>query len=412
VRRPLEAAKASGLVVVELLNPTGLYDFAPLWGFSWEHFTRRGDVWVGVTVKPVAAATLRRFDPVRYAPLSFSYTQQPDCRPVPPREGSPGASDPRVNPPDAENGLGWDVTAQVGALLRSSSKENPLLDLAPRHIVAAGYSQTGGYVTTFANALHRVLRLGDGAPVFDGYLNAAGANAAPINQCAEALASDDPRRSVLPRDVPFVMAMTESDFNRQPALRRADSDDPRDVFRLYEIAGSGHAGPFAAGVPTAADLAIAGFAAPADGLCFEARGDFPVGLAFNAVWQQYGELLRAQIPMASLPRIETDGTHRALRDANGNALGGWRLPQLDLPLATYAGSGTPRDDSARARTACELTGVMQPFSPAQLQALYRTRNDYLGEFRSLVDQAVTDRRLTTEDGEALKKQPASALPAF
>jgi hypothetical protein len=116
--------------------------------------------------------------------------------------------------------------------------------------------------------------------------------------------------------------------------------------------------------------------------------------------------------MASQPRRDTDGTHRALRDATGNALGGWRLPQLDLPRATYAGSGTPRDDSARARTACELTGVMQPFSPAQLQALYRTRNDYLGQFRSLVEQAVTDRRLTTEDGEALKKQPASALPAF
>jgi hypothetical protein len=116
--------------------------------------------------------------------------------------------------------------------------------------------------------------------------------------------------------------------------------------------------------------------------------------------------------MVSLPRIQTDATHRPLRDANGNALGGWRLPQLDLPLATYAGSGTPRDDSARARTACELTGVMQPFSSAQLQSLYRSRNEYLGLFRTLVDQAVTDRRLTKEDGEALKKQPASALPTF
>src|SRR5690606_38882645 len=70
VRRPRDAARASGRVVVELLNPTGLYDFAPLWGFSWQHFTRSGDVWVGVTVKPVAAATLKRYDPVRYADIS------------------------------------------------------------------------------------------------------------------------------------------------------------------------------------------------------------------------------------------------------------------------------------------------------------------------------------------------------
>src|SRR5690606_33656685 len=69
VRRPRDASRASGRVVLALLNPTGLYDFAPLWGFSWQQFTRDGDVWVGLTVKPVAAATLQRFDPVRYADL-------------------------------------------------------------------------------------------------------------------------------------------------------------------------------------------------------------------------------------------------------------------------------------------------------------------------------------------------------
>jgi hypothetical protein len=412
VRRPIDARKASGLVVVELFNPTGLYDFAPLWGFSWQHFTRRGDVWVGVTVKPVAAATLRRFDPLRYGSLEFSFPQSPDCRPTPPRAGTPGANDPRVNPPDAENGLAWDLIAQVGALLRSSSKENPALDIAPRHIVAAGYSQTGGYLITFANAMHRVLRLGNGAPVFDGYLNAAGSNPAPINQCAEALADEDPRRRVLPRDVPFVMAMTESDFNRVPALRREDSDAAGDLFRLFEIAGSGHAGPFDAGVPQASDLAIAGFAPPADGLCMEQRGDYPVGLAFNAIWQQYGEWLSARVPMPSMPRIQTDAQHQVVRDANGNALGGWRLPQLDVPLAGYAGSGTPRENSDRARSSCALTGVKTPFPAATLKALYRDRAEYLRQFRTAVEQAVAERRLTIEDGEALKSTAARTLPAF
>jgi hypothetical protein len=412
VRRPVDAGKASGLVVVELLNPTGLYDFAPLWGFSWQHFMRRGDVWVGVTVKPVAAATLKRFDPVRYGSLSFGYTQAPDCRPAPAGPGTPGAGDPRVNPPDAENGLAWDLIAQVGALLRSSSKENPLLDIAPRHIIAAGYSQTGGYAITYANAFHRVMRLGDGAPVYDGYLNAAGANPAPINQCAAPLAADDPRRTVLPRDVPFVMAMTESDFNRNPLLRREDSDDPADVFRLYEISGSGHAGPFDAGVPKASDLAIAGFAPPADGLCLEPRGDYPVGLAFNAIWQQYADWLTARIAMASVPRIQTDAGHLPLRDANGNVLGGWRLPHLDLPLAAWSGSGTPREDSERARTACALTGVKQSFDTARLKEMYRSRADYLRQFEAAVDQAVTERRLAPADGDALKQPAARIVPAF
>lgn len=412
VRRPRDAAKASGRVVVELLNPTGLYDFAPLWGFSWQHFTRNGDVWVGVTVKPVAAATLKRFDPVRYADVTFAFTQAADCLPTPPRAGIPGAGDSRANPPDAENGLAWDLIAQIGGLLRSSSKENPLLDISPRHIIAAGYSQTGGYLVTFANALHRVLRLGDGAPVFDGYLNAAGSNAAPINQCAAPLDDDDPRRRVQPRDVPFIAVMTESDFNRRPALRREDSDDPQDLFRLFEIAGSGHAGPFAAGIPSDADLAIAGFDPPAEGLCVEPAGEFPVGLAFNAVWQQYGDWLQQSLPFINAPRIETDASHQPVRDALGNALGGWRLPQIEVPLAAFAGSGTPREDTDRARAACALTGVRQPFSPDQLRELYGSRTAWLERYRGAIDAAVADRRLTAEDAQALKAAAARAAPAF
>jgi hypothetical protein len=412
VRRPREATRASGRVVVELLNPTGLYDFAPLWGLSWPHFTRSGDVWVGVTVKPAAADALKRYDPVRYKDVSFAYRQSPDCRPAPPHAGLPGAGDPRANRPDAENGLAWDITAQVGALLRSSSKENPLLDISPRHLVAAGYSQTGGYVVTFANALHRVLRLGNGEPVFDGYLNAAGASAAPINQCAAPLPEDDPRRRVLPRDVPFITVMTESDFNRMPQLRRADSDLPGDLFRLYEIAGSGHAGPFAAGVPSNADLAIAGFDPPPEGLCMEPAGDFPVGLAFNAIWQQYADWFAGRVPFSNQPRIETDAAHRPVRDQHGNAKGGWRLPQIDVPLAAYAGSGTPRQDTDRARTACALTGVKRSFTTAQLRAMYGSRAEWLARFRAAVDTAVADRRLTAADAEWLRTTAARAVPAF
>lgn len=392
VRRPVDVRKASGLVVVELLDPSRQYDVAPLWGLSAEHFLRRGDVWVGVTVKPIAAATLRRFDPVRYAAVGFAFQQKPECL------------------PDTENGLAFDVIAQVGALLRSSSKENPLLDLNPRHLIAAGWSETAGYVTTYVNAMHRVHRRGDGAPVFDGYLAAAGGPAAPINQCAAPLPDDDVRRAVLPRDVPFVQVMTESDLGRAP--RRDDSDAEGDFFRLYEIAGSAQSGPWPAGEPARADLRIAGLAVADETLCVEPRSSFPLGLAFNAVWQQYAEWLALQVPMASVPRIEVDAANRPLRDAAGNAAGGWRLPQLDLPLARYAGQATPRDASERAAKACALTGAMQPFDAARLKALYRSRAEYQQQFRAAVDQAVLERRLVPEDGAALKLPTGLAVPAF
>jgi len=407
VRRPVDPARFSGRVIVELLNPSGLYDFAPLWGFSWDYFLRRGDAWVGVTVKPVAAATLRRFDPVRYEKLNFAHAQSPDCA-----TSSAAATDATADPPDAENGLAWDLIAQVGALLRSSSKENPLLALNPQRILAAGYSQTGGYVTTYANALHARQRLGDGAPVYDGYLNAAGASAAPINQCAPPLADADPRRGVQQRDVPFVRVMTESDFQRALPLRRADSDEPGDVFRLFEIAGAAHSGPFAAGQPATADLTIAGFEAPAEDLCREPKGDFPLGYAFNAIWQQYDELLLQKLPMVHEPLIETGADGAVLRDALGNARGGWRLPQIDMPLAAWRGSSTPAANDERSLRVCALTGAKQPLKAAALKARYRSRAEYLRRFGVFVDQAVQARRLTPEDAQALTQSAGSAVPVF
>jgi len=405
VRRPKDAAKFSGRVVVELLNPTGQYDFAPLWGFSWEQFLRSGDAWVGVTVKPVAAATLRRFDGVRYSRLSFAYRRAGACDAAP-----AGAALPDAALADAENGLAWDLIAQVGALLKSSSNENPLLQLNPQRVIAAGYSQTGVYITTYAHALHATLRLGDGSPIFDGYLNAAGANAASINQCAARLPDDDARRMPPKVGVPFVVVMTESDFQRALKRRRDDADESG-VLRLYELAGAAHSGPFAAGQPATADLTIAGVAAPADDLCRERRGDFPLGYAFNAIWQQYDDLLVRQQPMAREPRIEADAAGGVLRDAVGNARGGFRLPPLDVPVAAYRGSSTPRGSETRAQDQCLRTGAMQKLGAAQLKAQYKTRAEYLRLFNAAVDEAVHTRRVVAADAVALKAA-AAKTPAF
>src|SRR5690606_41201900 len=111
-------------------------------------------------------------------------------------------------------------------------------------------------------------------------------------------------------------------------------------------------------------------------------------------------------------RILTDEAHRPVRDEHGNAQGGFRLPQLDLALAAYAGNGTPREDSDRARSACALTGTLQPFDEALLRVLYRSRAAYLRLFRAAVDQAVAERRLTAADGEALKAAAPRTIPAF
>lgn len=398
VRRPADAKRFSGRVVVELLSAAGGYDTAPLWGLSSAHFLRSGDVWIGLTVKPAAAVALRRFDPVRYARVDFAVAQSPDCN---------------VEPAGTDHGLAWDILAQVGALLRSSSKENPLVDFDVRRLVAAGYAQAGGYVAAYVNIGHDRLRLGNERPVYDAYVDVAGAvGAAPINACAAPLGATDPRREVLPRDVLVITVMTQTDAARTQWMRRADGDAADDLYRLYEIPGMAHAPGSAAGLPSAADARIAGIDPALDAGCADTASTYPAGLAMNAIWQQLDDWLVAGIPLAKLPRLDVAADGAVHVDAFGNAVGGWRLPQLDVPLAVYAATSRARADAPGTQGLCALSGSMRRFEPARLKALYGTRAAYLKRFNAAVDAAAAERRITSADAVAAKAQGVKSAPQF
>ena len=86
VRAPSDPQRFSGTVWLELLNPTARYDQDVFGALSIEHFLRRGDIYVGLTVKPVAARTIAaNYDlknaPKRYQGLSFPNPQPELCEP-------------------------------------------------------------------------------------------------------------------------------------------------------------------------------------------------------------------------------------------------------------------------------------------------------------------------------------------
>ena len=90
-----------------------------------------------------------------------------------------------------EDGLVWDINSQVGAWLKSGARSNPLDYGRGRSQVEKaygfGYSQTGGYLVDYINAIHPRVVAEDGKPIYDGYLvGVAGGNfvgAVPLNQC-------------------------------------------------------------------------------------------------------------------------------------------------------------------------------------------------------------------------------------
>jgi Alpha/beta hydrolase domain len=407
VRRPLDVAKFSGRVVLELLNPTGMYDTAPLWGYSAAYFLRRGDIWVGVTVKPVAAKALQRFDAVRYANLSFAMRQAENC-------ASAMTPDSFM---DAENGLAWDVIAQTGALLRSSSKDNPLLKYNPQRIVVAGYSQTGGYIATFAKAFHRYWRLGNGRPIFDAYLNATGTVAMPINQCEPMASAGSAVTTAWTGDVPYVAVMTQTevktDVAQRDATKRGASVDPAiEQYRGYEIPGAVHWGSFTSGQPANADLAIAGLPVPGALPCRDPASTFPTKFALNAIWQQLEERLKLGTAMATAETMQRDQAGRLAMDALGHAKGGWRLPMLDVPTAQFRAENAAADDKPFSRAICELVGASKNLSVVQLKGLYGSRLSYQGRLEVAIEAAVRERRLLREDATELRSMFTTGVPQF
>lgn len=415
VRRPAKRSRFSGNVVVELLNPSNLFDLNIGWALSHEQFLRNGDAWVGITAKPIAVAALKTFDPARYGSLSFA-------NPLP-------LDDPRncediqtvVDPPAlrsraTEDGLVWDIFTQVGGWLRSGARTNPLAygDRHPhrdhhrsavKRAYGFGYSQTGGYLVNYINGIHPRVVAAEGRPPYDAYIvGVAGGGfvgAVPMNQCEPAPPVTDPRRQIRDVGVPVMRIMSQSDYLLGIASRREDGDTPRDRFRHYEMAGAGHATPdelLYSAAPE--DIVRAGRSVPPMSCNEGPRSRFPSSIHFNAAFRNLDWWVRYGISPPRGRAIEVvDGQPR--RDAFDNVVGGLRSPYVDVPTSTWFGSST-------GASFCFIAGHEVPFDRSTLRRLYRTHAAYVAAVARNVSRLVADRYLTAADGWKLIREALRA----
>ena len=93
----------------------------------------------------------------------------------------------------------------------------------------------------------------------------------------------------------------------------------------------------------------------------------------------------------SAPPLQLASSSGAIvRDADGNAVGGLRLPAVDVPTARYTGESTASDY-------CALTGTTAPFSAASLAQRYPTTQAYADAVAAAADAAVKAGHLLAED---------------
>jgi hypothetical protein len=390
VRRPADGQRFSGNVIVELPNTARRYDAAFVWSLSWEHLVREGDVWVGVTFLPEVVQALKAFDPDRYAPLAFGAGEGPN----PCAEGGRGF--------DLAESLRWDMISQVGAALRETAP-------GPDAFFPAGFAVERVYAAshqtdlqTYVDAFHSEARLEGGGPVFDGYVLHRDRGPARIHRCAAAPVGAGAI------DVPVIRIVAEGDVLTTTARRRPDSDAPEDRYRLYEVAGAPHADAyFYRHMPALEDQEAVGTEPflriwPFDYSC---TPEIPLtesgAMRFiaNAAFEHLDRWVREGVapPRGERIVVRDAGPGAEIdRDAFGNAIGGVRSPQMEVPIGTYS----PKSPGPGA---CGNLLHVEPFGWSRLEASYGSFSNYREQLTDAVDRLENQGWLVPADAEQIRQ---------
>jgi hypothetical protein len=385
VRRPTSAARFSGTVFVEWLNVSGGYGADALWLRSADQILRNGDAYITVDAQTAGLYTpntgLKAFSPTRYERLHI------------PRIGAflfePGA---------------YGIFAQALQTIRHPRGANPLGGLHLKTVVATGTSQSAGALLAYSSTL------GVAFPrLVDAYLITAlstttveralgPALGLTLGLPAIPLTSASFPYIVTTQGVPVFALNTETDPS---FLRLPDTM----TFRTWEVAGSSHADYDASLQVNALVRRDLNLDAPADPGCnAPTLSRIPFRYAQNAALLHITRWARTGTPPPSQPGFLYTITGTIVRDSDGNALGGVRLPEQDVPTATNRG-----DNSGPGL--CGLLGQHIPFTPDRLRELHTDHASYVQQVRAATEHAVTAGVLLPADAsEVIATADAANIP--
>jgi hypothetical protein len=193
-------------------------------------------------------------------------------------------------------------------------------------------------------------------------------------------------------EVPVLLLETETDeitFGYYGA-RQPDTDH----IRLWDIAGASHADSYVLPPEDAQKLGCG------------AINDAPTHYAVAAGLRSLESWAHTGTPPPSAPRMDIHvvaGKPTLILDANGNSLGGIRLPAIAVPTAAY--SGIP---PAGKGGTCIFFGSTQPFSKAMRTHLYPTYTNYLEQYTAATARSIRDRYVLPEDRAVMLAEAAPA----
>ncbi|MGO9856053.1 MAG: alpha/beta hydrolase domain-containing protein [Acidimicrobiales bacterium] len=385
VVRPEDPARFNGTVVVLWNNVSAGYenfgggDSPELYegGYACVAVTTQR---VGVHGAPVDPQGLLAWDPERYGSLSIP-----------------------------SDDYSFDIFTQAASVVgpdRADHGVDPMGGLEVRRLIAEGASQSAARLATYLNAIQPetgsfdafllTMYFGGGAPLEVGdavmTVQAAGGGGPRIPEGLHLLRDDLGR--------PVMVVNTECEAKACYRVRQPDTDH----YRYWEVAGASHVslqGLVSSAPRTERDF---GFSIPIDDAT-KSVNQVSVAPVVDAalhhvnVWAQGGAAPPVQ------PRIEFSGDPpEIVRDGNGIARGGIRLPVVEVPIAHNSALQQSPDVFSR------LVGYHEPFPPEKVRALYGTRAAYVERYEEAARAAVAASVILPRDVDAVVREGTAGVP--
>ena len=260
---------------------------------------------------------------------------------------------------------------------------NLLGGLVPKRVIATGESQSASRLVTYIDAVQPLEHVYDGFMVHSRFASGSALSQAPLPTVTT------PSPLAIRRDlhVPVMVVEAEGDVigsnlgARQPNTSR---------FREWEIAGTSHADSYTVSVGfgdlgdgAGAAQMFAFMRSPQNVGCTSPINAGPHHWVLDAAFHALNAWVRTGVapPVGKPLAVASTSPVVLVRDAEGNAVGGVRTPQVDAPVSTLNGINSGSGF-------CGLFGSTTPLSTAQLTVLYPTHADFVAQWKAALSSAV------------------------
>ena len=297
----------------------------------------------------------------------------------------------------ASDDYSYDIFTQAARTLgpNRDTPIDPMAGLPVKHVIAQGASQSASRLATYINAIQPVEKVLDGfilsiyfgqaAPieVFDEVIN--------LNTSGDKISDNLLLGRNLIRDdleIPIFIVNSELEAMACYNVRQPDTK----TFRYWESAGTSHSSRQARekrALLFKRDQIVGRTIEPG-------VNEIPMGLLYDAAFHHMQRWVAEGIEPPIQPKIEFNGKPpEIIRDDHGIAIGGIRLPQVDVPLATNSAVPLTADIIAM------LGGSCFAFDAEKIKSLYGNRATFIAQFEAAAENAIRNGVLRPRDLLAL-----------